>query len=85
MAVVYYLNLRHIYLEEWESALFLYYTLCIMDIPEITALNYFILQNSHITINVKQLPSYLKQSKLHPALIIPDLQREIGRLRQYPM
>ncbi|KAG2005326.1 hypothetical protein GB937_008869 [Aspergillus fischeri] len=51
-------------------------------IPEITALDHFILQNGYITVNVERLPSYLKQSKLHPALTIPDLQREIGRLQQ---
>jgi hypothetical protein len=53
-----------------------------MDIPEITALDHLISQNGHITVNVERLPSYLKQSKRHPASTIPDLQREIGRLRQ---
>ncbi|KAK1145170.1 hypothetical protein N8T08_004603 [Aspergillus melleus] len=49
---------------------------------EPTALDHVILQNGGRTVNLERLSSNLKQSKLDSPPSVPDLHREIGRLRQ---
>ncbi|KAL4925806.1 uncharacterized protein BDV17DRAFT_270972 [Aspergillus undulatus] len=48
---------------------------------DITLLDHIISQHGHKTVAYERLPSVLQHAKTEPLPTIPDLQREIGRLR----